>query len=284
MKARRSCQLTWGRGRTLDLGRRTRVMGILNVTPDSFSDGGRHAGVHDACEHATRMLSEGADIIDIGGESTRPNALSITPEEELERVLPVIESIRRMHPESILSIDTRKATVASAALDAGADWINDVSAAADPQMAPVAAERGTPIVLMHMRGTPASMQADTDYGDIMESIVSFLEDRKRKMQTAGLSSDKILLDPGIGFGKSTEGNFAILRNLSRLAAIGCPLLVGASRKRFLGEIHETPVDDRLEASLAAATIAVGQGAHIVRVHDVRETVRVVRLADAVRAD
>ena len=128
------------------------------------------------------------------------------------------------------------------------------------------------------------MQADTDYGDIMESIVSFLEDRKRKMQAAGLSSDKILLDPGIGFGKSTEGNFEILRNLPRLAAIGCPLLVGASRKRFLGEILETPVDDRLEASLAAATIAAGQGAHIVRVHDVRETVRVVRLADAVRAN
>lgn len=284
MKVRRPCQLTWGPGRTLELGHRTCVMGILNVTPDSFSDGGQYREVEAACAHAGRMLSEGADILDIGGESTRPGATAISPEEERERVLPVIESIRKSHAEAILSIDTRNASVAAAALDAGADWINDVSAASDPQMAALAAERAAPIVLMHMRGSPASMQRDTDYPEIIESIVSFLEDRMRKMQAAGLSSDKILLDPGIGFGKSTEGNFEILRNLPRLAAIGCPLLVGASRKRFLGEVLETRVDDRLEASLAAATIAVWQGAHVVRVHDVRETVRVVRLADAVRAD
>lgn len=264
------------------LDARTAVMGILNVTPDSFSDGGRYAAPEAALEAAAAMVSAGADLIDVGGESTRPGAPDIDAHEECRRVLPVVSGLRRQLKTRI-SVDTRKAEVARRALDAGADLINDVSALGDPEMLALLAARQVPVVLMHMRGTPGTMQADTAYGDIVSEVSAFLRARALRAAGAGLDDGKILLDPGLGFGKSVSGNLLLLRGLPELSALDRPLLVGASRKSFLGAVLDLPTAERLEGSLAVAAYACVQGAHMIRVHDVAATVRVTRTMDALRA-
>lgn len=268
-------------GPAWSLGERTHVMGVVNATPDSFSDGGRLAGVDQAVEAARGMAEAGVDVVDVGGESTRPGAAPVSPDEETRRVVPVVEAIKRAIDVRV-SVDTVKASVASAAIEAGADMINDISALSDPEMSSVVARADVPVVLMHMRGTPRTMQRDTDYTELMVEITEFLQEANEKAVAAGVASDKILVDPGIGFGKSPVGNLQILRKLSTLRRVGRPLLVGASRKSFIGSVLDLPVTDRLEGSLAAAGVAAWQGAHVVRVHDVVETVRVVRMVDAIR--
>ncbi len=269
-------------GGKLELGRRTVVMGILNVTPDSFSDGGAHVRIDDALDAARRMAKQGASLIDVGGESTRPGASPVDAETESRRVAPVIEALRReLPPEIHLSVDTMKAEVAARALDAGAALVNDVAGLRDPEMLPLLVARNAPAVLMHMRGSPRTMQRNTSYDEgLMRSLTGWFEDRLASATGAGLPDDRIIIDPGIGFGKSVEGNLAILRRLDDLAAIGLPILVGASRKSFIGSILDLTVEQRLEGSLAAAVLAAANGAHIIRAHDVRETVRAVRFVDA----
>jgi dihydropteroate synthase len=256
-------------------------MGVLNVTPDSFSDGGRHSSLSRAVEAAAAMFAGGADLVDVGGESTRPGAAPVDESEEIERVVPVIDAVKRQLGARI-SIDTRKAAVARRALDAGADLVNDVSGLGDPEMLPLLAERQAPAVLMHMRGVPATMQRDTAYDDLLGTLSGFLEDRVQSAAAAGLGNDKILVDPGIGFGKSAVGNLSILSRLGELQGVNRPIVIGASRKSFLGKLFDLPVDDRLEVSLAVAAFASVQGAHVVRAHDVVSTVRVVRVIDAIR--
>jgi dihydropteroate synthase len=257
------------RGNALDLASRCRIMGILNVTPDSFSDGGRYDDPAAAIAHALRMEAEGADIIDIGGESTRPGARSIPATEEIARVLPVIIGIRS-RSEIPISIDTRKAGVAEAALDAGADMINDISALRhDSGMAECAVRHAVPVVLMHMQGAPENMQEAPRYGDVVEDVLAFFRERIAFCRAKGI--DHVIVDPGIGFGKTVEHNLALLRALPRFAALGVPLLVGTSRKSFLGVITGLPTGQRLGASIAAQLYAGRQGAHLLRVHDVRET-------------
>jgi len=256
-------------------------MGILNVTPDSFSDGGLHAALDAAASAAERMAVEGADLLDVGGESTRPGAEPVDEAEECRRVLPVVTWIKRRLGLRV-SVDTMKAGVARRAVDAGADLINDVSAGGDPGMLPLLASSGTPAVLMHMRGNPRTMQRDTRYGDVVGEVVDFLWERARRAAEAGLGDGKLVVDPGIGFGKSVAGNLALLRELPALHRVGRPVLIGASRKSFIGSLLELPVGDRLEGSLAVAAVAAWNGAHILRVHDVAATVRVVRMVDAIR--
>jgi dihydropteroate synthase len=268
-------------GATLDVGRRTAVMAILNVTPDSFSDGGRYTDLPRAVEAAAAMKNDGADLIDIGGESTRPGADPVDAREEIRRVVPVIEAIER-ELDVRISVDTTKASVARAALDAGAAMVNDISALRDENMLPLLCERGVPVVLMHMRGAPRSMQDDTHYRELTEEIRGFLTARVAEAVSAGLADDRILVDPGIGFGKSAAGSLSILRQIPALASVGRPILIGASRKSFIGKLTDRPVDDRLEESLAVAAIASASGAHVIRTHDVASTVRVVRMVDAIR--
>ena len=281
MEYRPDFTLRFPDGGTLELGPITRVMGIVNVTPDSFSGDGKHPDVDGALEQAEEMLQAGAEIIDIGGESTRPGAAAVGPDEELQRVVPLVRELKR-RVDTRVSVDTRRASVARAALDAGADMINDVSALRDPDMLPLLRERNVPVVLMHMRGEPRTMQRDTHYSDLTETLRGYLDDRVKSAIAGGLSDDKILVDPGIGFGKSVEGNLTILRRLPELREIGRPILIGASRKSFIGEVLGLPVEQRLEGSLAVAAYASAQGAHILRVHDVVATVRAVRMIDAFR--
>jgi dihydropteroate synthase len=268
-------------GGRLELGVRTAVMGVLNVTPDSFSDGGRHLSPREAVAAAARMAEEGADIVDVGGESTRPGADPVPEEEEGRRVLPVVAAIKRELGVRV-SVDTMKAAVARRAIEAGADMINDVSAFSDPGMIPVVREGRVPVVVMHMRGSPRTMQLDTDYVDLLSSVVGFLRKTVERAVAAGISDDKILVDPGLGFGKSAAGNLRILRDLPTLRSVGRPILIGASRKSFIGAVLDLPVSERLEGSLAAAALAAWQGAHVIRAHDVAATVRVVRMVDAIR--
>ena len=281
MDDRSGFEIRFADGGVLALGAVTRVMGILNVTPDSFADGGRHVEPAAAVDAAARMADEGADLIDVGGESTRPGAEPVASDEEIARVVPVIEAIRARSTVR-LSIDTSKAEVARRALDAGADVVNDVSALGDPDMLGLLRERRVPAVLMHMRGTPRTMQADTRYRDVVGEVAAFLGNAVERTTEAGIPEGKILVDPGLGFGKSAEGNLSILRRLAVLARIGRPILIGASRKSFVGSVLGLPVDERLEASLAVAALAAAHGAHVIRAHDVRATVRVVRMVDAVR--
>ena len=264
---------------TLEFGRRTVVMGILNVTPDSFSEGGRFRQADEAVAAATRMESEGADIIDVGGESTRPGAPPVEVDEEIRRVVPVVTALRQRSRVRV-SVDTMKAEVARRALDAGADLVNDVSALADPEMLPVLVERDAPVVLMHMRGAPATMQRDTRYDDLPREVADFLSDRVKTALNAGVASDRIVVDPGIGFGKSSTGSLTLLRDLPVLLRIGYPVLIGASRKSFIGATTDLGVEDRLEASLAIAAFAASSGVHAVRVHDVGATRRAVDIIDA----
>jgi dihydropteroate synthase len=269
-------------GRRLELGARTLVMGIINVTPDSFADGGLSLDPSKAAAAARRMVEEGADILDIGGESTRPGAEPLPADEELRRVLPVLETLAGRIGVPI-SIDTYKAQVAEAAIDRGASIVNDISGLLyDPALGGVAARRGAALVLMHHRGRSSNMYREARYGDVIEEVSSELTARIESAIAAGVERDRIIVDPGLGFAKRPEHTYAALADLRRLSALDRPILVGASRKSFLREaVGDKPAAERLWASAAAVTAAVLNGAHIVRVHDVREMVDVVRTADRI---
>ena len=264
---------------------RPRVMGIVNVTPDSFSDGGAHAGVQAAVEHGLRLAGQGVDLLDVGGESTRPGADPVDPAEEIDRTAPVIEALRARWPGPI-SIDTMKPSVARAAVAAGATLWNDVSALrGSPDAAAIAAELGCDVVLMHMRGEPRTMQADPRYDDVVAEVADWLLARAHAALAAGVARERLWLDPGIGFGKTVAHNLALTAHLDQLAALGFPVLYGASRKRTIQTIDPSATDpmDRLGGSLALALEAARRGAAIIRVHDVRETVQALELQAAVRA-
>jgi dihydropteroate synthase len=259
-------------------------MGIVNITPDSFSDGGKFINHEIALTHVHKMVEEGADVIDVGGESTRPGAQPVPLEEELKRVIPLIEKLASQ-TEVPISIDTTKAGVAKEALDAGAVMINDVSALRfDPGMAILAAARGVPVVLMHMRGFPRTMQQQVKYDSLMPEIYSFLKERIAYAESEGIDSAKIVIDPGIGFGKSVpEGNLKIIKHLSVLKDLGKPILVGPSRKAFIGSVLDLGVEEREEGTAAAVALAVRNGAHMVRVHEVKKIKRVIKMVDAIMA-
>jgi len=268
-------------GRALDLSA-PRVMGILNVTPDSFSDGGRYNSVAAAVERAQRMVEEGAAIIDVGGESTRPGSPPVPLHEELERVVPVVEALAKAIDVPI-SVDTTKPEVMRAAVAAGAGLINDIMALQAPGALEAAAELQVPVCLMHMQGVPRTMQERPEYRDVVAEVRQFLLDRVEACRQAGLGDDKLLLDPGFGFGKTVGHNYRLLRELAVFASDGYPLLVGMSRKSMLGQVLNLPVDQRLHGSIAAAVIAVWNGAAIVRVHDVRATVEAITVVQAAKS-
>jgi dihydropteroate synthase len=261
-------------------------MGILNVTPDSFSDGGRFFSEVYAARHATQMVADGADFIDVGGESTRPGSDPVPVEEELARVVPVIGRLVGEIPGVPISIDTRKAEVAAAALDAGASIVNDVSGGSDPAMFDVVRQRQAAIVLMHMKGEPKTMQEAPTYDDVVAEVRGYLRQRVEAAEFAGIEAERIAIDPGIGFGKELEDNLTLMRRIDALLELGRPVLVGPSRKRFIGTLlGDLPAEQRVEGTAGAVAWLVSKGAHIVRVHDVREMVRVVRVVDALaRAD
>lgn len=265
-------------------GKRNRVlvMGIVNVTPDSFYDGGRFARHEDAIERGVRMADEGADIVDVGGESTRPGSRAVPAQVEMDRVLPVVEGIRQRSPVCV-SIDTTKADVAEEAIRLGAGVVNDVSALRfDGRMTAVVARAGAFVVLMHMQGSPETMQRDPTYSDVVEEVRSFLDRRTRFAVEAGIPEERIFIDPGIGFGKTLEHNLTLLGNLARLVEIGRPVLVGASRKAFLGAILDATPDERIEGTIAANTAAILSGASIIRVHDAKEGRRTADVAARLR--
>jgi dihydropteroate synthase len=256
-------------------------MGILNVTPDSFSEGGRFFDRDDAVKHAVQMVADGADIVDVGGESTRPGSDPVAADEELDRVLPVIERLIEEIPHTPISIDTRKAAVAIRALEMGATILNDVSAGADPEMLSVVRERDAAVVLMHMKGEPKTMQAAPTYEDVVGEVYEFLRERIEAAEFAGIDSERIAIDPGIGFGKDLGHNLELMHGVDTFLDLGRPLLVGPSRKRFIGAILDLPEDQRVEGTIGAVAWMVARGAHVVRVHDVREVVRAVRVIDAI---
>jgi dihydropteroate synthase len=266
-------------GRRLDLSR-TAIMGILNVTPDSFSDGGVFFERAEAVLHAEQMVEEGADMIDVGGESTRPGAPAVSVEEELDRVIPVIERLRERIPVPI-SIDTSKPEVMRAAVAAGAGLINDVYALRRPGTLEAAAELKVPVCLMHMQGEPRTMQDNPVYGDVVTEVRDFLAARMAAAEAAGIPRERIVVDPGFGFGKTVEHNLELLRGLRRFADLGVPVLAGLSRKSLIGKLLGLPVERRVNASVALALIAVQNGARIVRVHDVAPTVEAIRMLEAV---
>ena len=275
--------------RSFELGKKTIIMGILNVTPDSFSDGGEFFSVEDAVDHALQMKKDGADIIDIGGESTRPSSNHVSLDEELKRVAPVVEELVKKINIPI-SVDTYKSKIAKKTLDIGADMINDITALrGDKNLANIIAEYNVPVCLMHMKGTPEDMQRNPQYADVVKEIHDFLKERTKYAMSQRIKKENIIVDPGIGFGKRTghgiEDNCEILNRLSELKDLGFPIMVGASRKTFIGNIcsKDKPltISDRLEGSLAAACISVVNGADIVRVHDVKETRRCLNLVDNV---
>jgi dihydropteroate synthase len=275
----------------LELGRRTAIMGIVNITPDSFSDGGQFFAAEAALAQAERLVKDGADIIDIGGESTRPFAEDVTEEDEKRRVLPVIERLAPLVKVPI-SIDTTKAAVAEAALACGASMINDISAMTlDPQMAAVAARHRVPVILMHMKGTPRTMQIDPVYQDLMGEIGLFLRHAVERAQGAGIARQNIIVDPGIGFGKTTLHNLQVIRNLSMLSALEVPILIGPSRKAFIRKLVAEPPQKELAAdrpevetgTQAALAMAIMNGAHIVRVHNVANTKAMVTVLDAIKS-
>jgi len=259
---------------------RTLIMGVLNITPDSFSDGGLFVDLDKAVKHAKQMLKDGADIIDIGGESTRPGSEPITEEEELQRVNPVVrELIKKVNVP--ISIDTYKPKVAEKCLESGAHLVNDITGLGNKEMIKLAAKYKVPVVLMHMKGMPKDMQENPVYNDVVKEIKDFLSGRINEAKKAGIKD--IIIDPGIGFGKTTEHNLQILKRLNEFKDLGCPVLVGPSRKSFIGSITGLPVNERLEGTLASVAIAVMNGANIVRVHDVKECKRAVQIADAVKS-
>ena len=257
------------------------VMGVLNVTPDSFSDGGRYLRTDAAIRRAEQLAAEGADLIDLGGESTRPGSRSVSVEEELRRVIPVIRGLagRVRVP---MSIDTSKAEVAHRALEAGAVMVNDVTALrGDPRMAAVVARARVPVILMHMRGTPRTMQCAPRYHDVVAEVRTFLTDARRRAEQAGIAREHILLDPGLGFGKTVAHNLRLLQHLDTLVALGQPIVIGPSRKSFIGRVLDVEVDERLAGTLACVAMAAQHQAHIVRVHDVKATVQFLRMWRAI---
>jgi dihydropteroate synthase len=280
--------LTFPRGR-LALSQRVHVVGILNVTPDSFSDGGRYATAEAAAEEALRMRERGADVIDVGGESTRPGSEPVDPAAEIERVVPVIEAVRERSDVPI-SIDTRKADVARAALAAGADIVNDISALRDDvELGRVCAERDAPVILMHMQGTPRTMQVDPHYDDVVAEVREFLSAAVDRAVAAGVREDAIVLDPGIGFGKRLEDNLTLVNRLDRIVALGHPVMMAASRKSFLGLVlaggdgAPLPVTEREAATVAVTALSIARGARLIRVHDVEANVRAARTTEALLA-
>ncbi|MGQ0669091.1 MAG: dihydropteroate synthase [Actinomycetota bacterium] len=274
-------RLVWRVGdREFDCARRTLVMGILNVTPDSFSDGGRFFDPDVAVRHGVRMVEERADIIDVGGESTRPGSDPVSIEDERDRVVPVVKGLAA-EVDVPISVDTRKHKVAAAALGAGATIVNDVCAGADPEMFAVVRDAGAGMVLMHMRGEPKTMQEAPHYDDVVAEVKEFLRERLEAAVFAGIEPERLCVDPGIGFGKNLEHNLLLMRDISAFLELGRPVLVGPSRKSFIGMLLDLPSDERVEGTAAAAAWLAGQGAHVVRVHDVKEIGRVVRIVDAI---
>ncbi len=270
------------RDRAFALGERTLVMGIVNVTPDSFSDGAMFASTEDAVAHGARLVDEGADLVDVGGESTRPGSDPIEVDEELLRVVPVIEGLVKARPDTPLSVDTRKPEVASAALHAGASVVNDIAGGRNSALLETVSRSGAGVVLMHMLGEPKTMQDDPRYDDVVAEVHEFLRERIEAAVFAGIPEERICIDPGIGFGKTVDHNLALLRAVPALRMLGAAVMVGASRKGFIGTL--TGVEDpaaRLEGSLAVAVLAAAHGADLVRVHDVGATVRALKVADAI---
>lgn len=259
------------------------IMGILNITPDSFYAGSRVPQMTDVLKRAGQMLADGAGVLDIGGESTRPGSDSVDAAEEQRRVLPVIEAVRREYPEAVISVDTYRAATAQAALDAGADIINDISAMeADSGMLDVAVNSKAPIILMHMRGTPKNMQQNCEYKNVVEEVAVYLAKRAQLLRDRGVGADKIILDPGIGFAKNIEQNLLLMRDLHALTSFGYPVLLAASRKSTIGAVlGNLPAEERLEGTMATSCQAVYAGAQMVRVHDVRENLRAVRMLEAI---
>ncbi|MBI2238887.1 MAG: dihydropteroate synthase [Actinobacteria bacterium] len=274
--------LVWRCGpHELVCGERTLVMGVLNVTPDSFSDGGRFLDPEVAVDHALRMVADGADVLDVGGESTRPGSDPVSPEDERDRVVPVIKALAAEVPDVPISVDTRKHDVAAAALDAGATIVNDVSAGADPDMFAVVRDAGAGMVLMHMKGEPKTMQETPHYDDVVAEVKEYLRERVEAAEFAGIEPERLCVDPGIGFGKTLEHNLLLLRDIESFLDLPRPLLVGPSRKAFIGALLDVTADERVEGTAGAVAWLAARGAHIVRVHDVREMVRVVRVVDAI---
>lgn len=268
-------------GKEFTLGPKTWIMGVLNVTPDSFSDGGKYLDKDKALEQGLRLVEEGSDIIDIGGESTRPGSESIPAQEEIRRVIPVVKALKEK-TGALISVDTTKSGVAQAALDAGADIINDISSLRfDPRMAPLAAERDVPVILMHMKGLPKTMQVDPYYEDVLLEVKSFLQERLEAAQAAGIKRERIIIDPGIGFGKRLEDNLALINKLHILGELDRPILIGTSRKSFIGSILDLPPQERLEGTIASSILSMAHGAHILRVHDVAAMKRAVLVAEAI---
>lgn len=252
------------------------VMGILNVTPDSFSDGGKHASVEKALKRALEMVEQGATFIDIGGESTRPGAPDVSLQEELDRTIPVIEAVAR-NSDCVISIDTSKAQVMTEAVKAGAGLINDVRALQEPNALEAAANAKVPVCLMHMQGQPRTMQHNPSYNDVVADVSAFLSERVKACEAKGIAKEQVLLDPGYGFGKSLEHNYALVKHLPEIMELGYPVLVGMSRKSMIGNLLNRKVDERLAGSISLATIVAQMGAHIIRVHDVAETADAVNI-------
>ena len=275
--------LRWRLGeRTLEYGPPTLVMGVLNVTPDSFSDGGLFLDHEAAVEHGLRMAVDGADLLDVGGESTRPGSQAVPIDEEIARVLPVVKRLAA-EVDVPVSIDTRKPEVAGAALDAGAVVVNDVSGARDPLMFEVVRRWGAGLVMMHMLGEPKTMQEDPRYVDVVREVRAYLADRVGSAVAAGIERERLAVDPGLGFGKTYQHNLTLMRDIGAFLDLGVPVVVGPSRKSFIGAaLGDLPMDQRLEGTAGAVAWLAGHGAHVVRVHDVTEMVRVVRMVDAIR--
>lgn len=282
---RHSWEIPLPGGRFLSLGGRTRIMGIVNVTGDSFFSGSRRLNPEDAVKKALDLFEEGADLVDIGGESTRPGAPDVPPEEEMTRVVPVISEIRRLKPDCILSVDTRKASVARAAVDAGADIVNDVSGLRfDPEMPPTLSRLRVPVVLMHSRKTPGTMQESPAYSHVVSEVWEELEQVLENAVLAGIDRETLILDPGLGFAKDASHNLSLLKHLNAFRTLGRPLLVGHSRKSTIGQVLSLPSpSDRLEGTLAITALCAWQGVPIVRVHDVKENCRVAGMIEAIRS-
>jgi len=260
---------------------KTLVMGVINVTPDSFYDGGRHNSTDRAVSLALSMLSEGADILDIGGESTRPGSEGVAAEIEIARVVPVIEALSKLKPNAVISVDTSKADVAAESIAAGASIVNDVSACSDPQMIPLLASTACGYIAMHMLGVPRTMQSNPDYKDVVKEVAEYLQDRLDVLVSCGVAAERIALDPGIGFGKLLGHNIELIKAIPKFAALGRPVVIGASRKSMIGALTGAAPDDRLAGSIAVAVAASKLGAHVIRVHDVKATVDALKVARAI---
>lgn len=261
-----------------------KIVGILNVTPDSFSDGRKFYKINDALKHAEKLISEGADIIDVGGESSRPGSIVVSEDEEIRRVVPVIKEIKKKFPKIPVSVDTYKPKVALNAIDSGAEIVNDIYGLRwqDGKMASVVAKEKVSIVIMHMKGTPQDMQENPEYNDVISEIYKFFKERLKFAKSKGIKKEKIILDPGIGFGKTLRHNLLIMKNLSKFGKLGIPIMVGPSRKSFIGTLLETDVSQRLEGTIAASIFSVINGAKYLRVHDVLSVKRALIVFEAIK--